>query len=123
MKNFRVGKEFKQILNNSEAVTNLIENKIFPLVANEGTTFPFLVYRRSNYRPIGNKDIDDEIVSLEIVILSQKYDESIEIANVIADTIINKETEIIDDIQITNISEDYSDDTYIQRIYVDIYLK
>lgn len=123
MKNFKVGKEIKQILCNSKDVTDLIDNKVFPIVANEGTNFPFAVYRRNGYRPASNKDYEDEVVSLEIVILSLKYDESVEIANTIADTLISNKTDIIEDIQISNISEDYTEDTFIQRLYIDIYLK
>lgn len=120
MKNFKVGKDIKQLLVSDSEVQQKLEGKIFPIVANEGTTFPFLVYRRSAYRPQSNKDYTDEVVSMELVILSNKYDESVDIANAVADALDRKETEIISDIQLTNISEDYSEDTYIQKLYIDI---
>lgn len=123
MKNFKIGKELTSILLNNEDVTNVLNNKIFPLVANAGTTFPFVVYRRSGYRTDGNKDYADEIVSVELAVLSQKYEESVNVADIVADALNRKETNIIDDIRIVNIYEDFSEDTYIQKISIDIYIK
>lgn len=120
MKNFKVGKDIKNLLVNDTNVQSKLNGKVFPIVANEGTQFPFVVYRRSAYRPQSNKDYSDEVVSMEIIILSTKYDESVDIANVVAEALDRKTTEIISDIQLTNISEDYIDDTYVQRLFIDI---
>lgn len=122
MKNFKVGKEIINILTNDTNVTNLVSTKVFPIVANEGTTFPFIVYRRTNYTPASNKDYTSEIVGIEINILSQRYDEAVNIAEAVANSLDRKETEIIEDIKITNISEDYIEDTFVERIYLDIYI-
>jgi hypothetical protein len=123
MKNFKVGKELRTLLSNSGEVTELVGSKVFPIVANEGTTFPFIVYRRTNYTPASNKDYTSEIVGVEINILSQKYDEAVNIADVVATSLDRKETNFIEDIKITNISEDYIEDTFVERIYLDIYIK
>lgn len=123
MKNFKVGKEMFNILTNDSDVKKLVGNKVFPIVANEGTTFPFIVYRRTNYTPASNKDYTSEIVGIEINILSQKYDEGVNIADVVATSLDRKETDFIEDIKITNISEDYIEDTFVERIYLDIYIK
>ena len=121
MKNFSIGKELNRIL--MEANVNGISNKIFPLIANANTTFPFLVYRRNYYRPINNKDLEDEIVGIEIVIAATKYEESVVIADRVASALLHKKTEVIDDIQINNMYEDFIDDTFLQHINIDIYIK
>jgi len=118
MKNFKIGKELRTILNNVES----LNNKVFPLVANAGTTFPFIVYRRSNYRPNDNKDYEDEIVGIELAILSDKYEESVNVANNVANALLNAHTELIESIKITNIYEDFQEDTFIQKINIDIYI-
>lgn len=122
MKNFEIGKELVNLLLNESDVTKYVNDKIFPLVANVGTTFPFIVYRRTSYQPNSNKDFEDEIVSVEITILSENYAESVDIANNVAQALLHKKTEIIDDIKITNIYEDYADNTYIQKININIYI-
>lgn len=123
MKSFTIGKELKTLLTNNPNVTEKLDNKIFPLVANAGTTFPFLVYRRNGYKPYNNKDYTDEMVSIEIAILSPNYEESVETANIVADALNGKETNVISDIKITNNYEDFSEDTFIQKLNVDIFIK
>lgn len=121
MKNFAIGKELNRIL--TEANVTGIDNKIFPLIANANTTFPFLVYRRNFYRPTSNKDLEDEVVGVEIVIAATKYEESVIIADSVASALLHKKTDIIDDIQINNMYEDFIDDTFLQHINIDIYIK
>ena len=41
MKNFYIGKEINRILKDNNVLK--VQGKIFPLVANPNTTFPFLV--------------------------------------------------------------------------------
>jgi hypothetical protein len=121
MKNFAIGKELNRILTEANVIG--VKNKIFPLIANANTTFPFLVYRRNYYRPASNKDFEDEIVGIEIVIAATKYEESVDIADAVASALLHKETSIIDDIQISNMYEDFVDDTFLQHINIDIYIK
>jgi len=121
MKNFEIGKEIHRIL--TEANITGVGNKVFPLIANVNTTFPFIVYKRYNYRPTANKDLDSEVVSMEIVAAATKYDDSVAIANSVADALNSKETQLIDDIQMTNVSEDFIDDAFVQQMTFDIYIK
>ena len=119
MKNFEIGKQINIIIRDS----NIIGNKVFPIVADAGTQFPFCIYRRSGYRPITNKDDYNEIVQIELAILANNYDESVNIANGICEVMNGYSNDIIEDIRITNIFEDFAEDTYIQKIYLDIYLR
>lgn len=121
MKNFKIGKEINRIL--TEANISGIGNKIFPLIANANTTFPFMVYRRDYYTLGFNKDYEDEKVGIQIVIASPKYEESVNLADSVATALLHKETEIIDDIQITNMNEDFVEDTFLQNINIEITLK
>ena len=123
MKNFKIGKEIKSLLLNNSDLTDLIGNKVFPLVANVGTQFPFIVYRRTSYQSASNKDLEDEIVFIEITVVTTKYEDSVNIADLVADTLNRKTTSIIDDIQITDISEAFIDDNYVQKLNFKIYLR
>ena len=42
----QVGKAIYNLLSNDANVTGRVQNKIYPLIADTGTTFPFIVYRR-----------------------------------------------------------------------------
>ena len=123
MKNFKVGKELVDILQGSSAVVDALDNKIFPLVAVPNTTFPFLVYRRSYYTPENNKDYEGEKVGVEMVICATRYEDGVDIADKVAMAVNHARTNIIDDINITNISENYVEDTFTQQVNIEITLK
>lgn len=123
MKNFKVGKELVTILSGSSAVTQALGNKIFPLVAVPNTTFPFLVYRRSYYTPENNKDYEGEKVGVEMVICATRYEDGVDIADKVATAVNHARTNMIDDINITNISENYVEDTFTQQVNIEITLK
>lgn len=123
MKNFTIGSEIVTLLNVDNAVHTAVGNKIFPLIANADTTFPFIVYRRSYYTPESNKDWENEKTGVEIVVASNKYSDSVSIANSVADALNHKATTNIEDIRVTNTNEDFLEDTYIQRLFFEITIK
>lgn len=121
MKNFKIGKEINRLLQNGNAYK--IKDKVFPLVANANTTFPFLVYRRIGYQPRNNKDYIGEIVTMEMNIATETYNEGVEIANSVADILQGQNTDLIEDIQLTNVNELFLQDTFIQSLQFEIELK
>lgn len=123
MKNFKIGKEIVTILNGSSDVTDALGNKIFPLVAVPNTTFPFMVYRRSYYTPANNKDYEGEKVGIELVIATTKYEDGVDIADKVATAINHARTTMIDDVIITNIKEDFIEETFIQQINLEVTLR
>lgn len=123
MKNFKVGKELVNILQGASAVVDALGNKIFPLVAVPNTTFPFLVYRRSYYTPENNKDYEGEKVGVEMVICATRYEDGVDIADKVATAVNHARTNMIDDVNITNISENYVEDTFTQQVNIEITLK
>lgn len=55
---------------------------VYPLVADEGTTFPFMIYRRSSGYSISTKDgIYSSVANIDVMIAAQSYEESIELAD------------------------------------------
>jgi hypothetical protein len=122
MKLVKIGKTLRSLLLSDNTVAEYLTGKIFPLVAVEGTTFPFLVYRRSGYTPVSNKDLEDEIVTVEVAILSDKYETSVDVADAVL-TGLRGSNEEIDRVKIIGTSEEFSDDIYIQKLIIDIYLK
>lgn len=124
MKNFKVGKEIKSILaSQDDTYLSELENKIFPLIAQANTTFPFMVYRRAAYRPASTKDGIGEIVTVDISIATPNYEDGVNIADAAATALVGKETNLIQDITLTSVGEDYIEDTFIQTFTIDIELK
>ena len=123
MKNFKIGQEIRNAILSSAAVKNAVDTKVFPLIANAGTTFACLVYRRSSYAPMSNKDTLNETVYMEIAIITTNYEQSVTIANDVADVLINYESDTIEEIKVTNISEEFISDSFVQKINLQIDLK
>lgn len=123
MKTFKIGQEIRDIILSSSAVKEMVNVKVFPLIAPANTTFPFIIYRRNGYQPNNNKDGKDEMVFMETTIVVDKYEDSVKIANNVADTLRTSRTENIDEINITNTFEEFTGDSYIQKINISVILK
>ena len=120
-----IGKVIKDILYQDETLNNLVKNQVFPLIAEENTTFPFIVYRRNSIRKSSTKDyVNDEIASVDVVVASDKYSQSVEIAERVRFVLERGEYEgenfSVDNITLSNASEQYMQNTYIQTLTFDI---
>ena len=123
MKNFKIGSEIRNVILSSAAVKNAVDTKVFLLIANAGTTFPFVVYRRSSYSPQSDKDVLSESVYMEIAIICTNYEQSVSIANDVADALIQYESDTIEEIKVTNISEEFISNSFVQKVNLQIDLK
>lgn len=122
----QIGKAVYQILSNDTKVTEMVGNKIYPLIANQGTTYPFIIYRRTGIEPVTSKDrfICSEVTSVDVIIASDRYDESIEVAELVKDALSGKSgiysgIKVID-INMISADEDYIEDTFIQNLTFNI---
>lgn len=118
----QIGKAVYQILSNDTKVKEMVGNNIYPLIANQGTTYPFIIYRRTGIEPVTSKDrfICSEVTSVDVIIASDRYDESIELAELVKDALSGKNG-IYSDIKVIDINmisadEDYIEDTFIQNL-------
>ena len=106
----QIGKEIKTLLD--EAC-----NKVYPLIADQGTTFPFITYRRSGAGDSSSKDsIYEETTNVEIVIVSNNYEESIDIAQKCRDILETARTKKIKKISLADAYEDYQEDSFVQTL-------
>lgn len=125
MNSFNIGKAICSILLENGDVTNIVGNKIYPVIADETTTFPFIVYQRSGFTPQSDKDYSDENVTIEMVIASETYAESIDLAIKVRKALEHKESDKfgIRDIIVQDATEDYIDDTFIQQMSFVVYIE
>lgn len=114
----QIGKAIYHILSNDTDVVDRVQNKIYPLIADVDITFPFIIYKRTGITPADSKDrfIYSEDVYVDIVIASDKYNESIEIADLVRTALLKGGYDGIKDIDLTDADEDYIEDTFIQNL-------
>lgn len=114
----QIGKAIYHILSNDTDVVDRVQKKIYPLIADVDTTFPFIVYKRTGIAPADSKDrfVFDEDVFVDIVVASDKYNESIEIADLVRAALLKGSYDGIKDIELIDADEDYFEDTFIQNL-------
>lgn len=112
------------ILSGNEEIKKAVGNNIYPVVAPLNTKNPYIVFKRQINTQNDNKDSRYSIVSIELNVYSNNYQQSIQIAELCKNTledIYNKEVEgfQIKYIASTSIDEDYNEDYYSQTMYFD----
>lgn len=112
------------ILSGNEEIKKMVGNNIYPVVAPLNTKNPYIVFKRQITTQNDNKDSRYSIVSIEINVYSNNYQQSIKVAELAKNTlenVYNKEVESfkIKYIVSTSIDEDYNEDYYSQTMYFD----
>lgn len=108
----------------------IVQDNIYPLVADEDVTGDYIVYRRTGYNMSDNKqrysagyaDFD-----FSIMIVSPEYGRSLELLDEVMDVIIDYQGIIdevnIADIQLIDSSESWSDSDCIQELDIRVITK
>ncbi len=123
MSTLKIGSIIYSAITTNSALNTSLSNKVYPLCAPADTTFPFVVYNRTNvYSKDHTKDgwLTDDC-SFQITVVSDKYDETVDIADSIRDLfencIMSYSYLTINNIHLTSSNEMYNDDEYIQNLY------
>ena len=112
---FEIGTVINTLLKADTQLAKLVKNKIYPLVAEEAS-FPFIVYSRNSVTPVRVKyGIVSNIILLDIIVVSDKYSESITVAQAVVNCLENKTYK---DYVITleDCNESYADENYRQNL-------
>lgn len=117
MDSLKVGKEIYSLLNGSSLLTDIVGSKIYPIIVEKETTYPFIVYKRSNIIPNYTKDFHfkDEVI-IDVICVSNDYSESVDIASMVRDILEDKRFTGIESIKLESADEDFMDDAYIQTL-------
>ena len=104
----QIGKAIYHLLSKDSRIKEKVGSKIYPLIVEESTTFPFIVYKRTNISPNYTKG-------------SYSVNESV---TVVRDALEGRRGNFagieINDIRMISADEEYIEDTFIQNITFDI---
>lgn len=117
MDSLKVGKVIYSLLNGNDSLTNIVGSKIYPIIVEKETTYPFIVYKRSNIIPDYTKDFHfkDEVI-VDIICVSNDYSESVEIASIVRNILEDKRLTDIQSIKLESADEDFIDNAYVQTL-------
>lgn len=130
MKSLEIGRIIKNILSQDEELSRQVGSKIFPLVADKGTSFPFIVYRRDGLTPSSNKDklFYDTQVRMSFIVASSDYRQGLGICSKVIDVLLASQGRTIVGLEITDLelqdtSEEYREDTFLQLLSITVNIK
>lgn len=87
MSNIQIGKAIQAILAQTD-IYQLVNGNISPLIAKEQTPFPYIIYKRAAAQDTLSKDSRyQETSTVDIAIISDNYNTSIEIADKVKETL------------------------------------
>lgn len=117
-----LGKSIYKLLSASPELKTYVDSKIFPLIADNDVSFPFITYSRDSIYPSSStKDgYHEDTCTFSILIVSQEYLTSLEIANICRGIFEKRKIEseglILSDVLLSSISEEYQDNSYVQSL-------
>ena len=123
-----IGKWIYQQLTANNEISRVCPNKVFPLVAEQTTTFPFIVYWRNNITGEHCKDgYHQDQVSFTIIAVSDNYVESLKLAQAIRESIEGTRYLYNNDgnqmeisfCKLASIDETYQENAFVQTLQFD----
>ena len=112
-----IGLHIKRMLEQEEAVTRYVGNRIFPVVAPLGVDdFPFVGYDMSGGTGDSTKDgTTDDVVTVQISVVAKSYEEAILIGNAVRYAFEGK-TAVYEEFAVTECANVTYNDEYFDNI-------
>ncbi len=130
MKGILINKYLKKIFDNDEKITSLVKKSNIKAMILQPTNFPFISFKRNQVETHYNKDIPyEDVVSVDIICVSNNYSESVEIAQAIRESIefkVYKDSEeniLITKMWMTDANEDTISDSFVQTLTFEIHIQ
>jgi len=124
----KIGQLIYQRLSTDEAFVSRIghslpdSKKIFPIIADNDTKFPVVLYTRQGVNPdrMTKDGFCQDTVTFQITVASDSYDESVEVADMVRNLLemkymANEEISLTETYMIS-CNESYNNETYIQQL-------
>lgn len=96
-----------------------VSGKVYPIVATEGTEFPFIVFERQSVSPTYTKDgVCSNDVQVTIKVVTSGYFAGLQIAESVYNAMwsIDSDNVTYADVQLLNSNEEYVNDAYVQTL-------
>lgn len=112
-----VNKHLYQLLISDEKLNELVGKKIYPLVAEESVTYPFIIFTKESANGVYTKDLlTYDSVTISIAIAAVNYFQTVAIAERVRQILENHRDGYFYNILLDNVTEDFVEDTYIQQL-------
>lgn len=122
MNTLNISKDIYTALTTNADLTAMINNRVFPIVAEEGTNYPFLTYNRTSISSNRTKcGIYEDTVNFSVNILTTDYLGGLDIGNLVRVAIEKNLICTIEglqyrDIQLVGATEQFTNEGYVQTL-------
>ena len=112
-----VNKHIYQLLINDEILNELVDKKIYPLIAEDSVTYPFIIFTKDSANGVYTKDLlMYDTVTISVAIAAVNYFQTVQIAERVRQILENHRDSYFYNILLDNVSEDFAEDTYLQHL-------
>lgn len=112
-----INKYIYSLLTADPTLMELTGGDIYPIVAEESVSYPFVLFTKSNAYGNYTKDLLlYDSATVEVVIAAVNYFQTVEIAERVRQVLEAYRDGYFNSITLDNVSEDFSDDAYIQQL-------
>lgn len=119
-----INKYIYNILINDETIKGYVGNKIYPMVAEETTTYPFIIYKKNSLTTEYTKDgRTTDIADISITIVATDYTTTVDVMERVRELFENKRSEYFKEVRLISNVDEYIDNAYIQEITFSIKIK
>lgn len=114
---WNAGSEVRKALLSSDKLKAKVKSAISPLIAKEGTKFPFIVYQKSGGWYDYNKDtVTGGTVTVDIIVFTDTYEEMVEVSDMVDDAMYNYFVNAGSVPKLMGCDENFQDDVYFQTM-------
>lgn len=112
-----VNKYIYNILSTDETLSGLTGGDIYPIVAEEKVTYPFVIFTKTDAYGAYTKDIlSYDQASVQVAIAAVNYFQTVEIAERVRALLEGRRDNYFYSITFDSVTEDYIEDAYVQNL-------
>lgn len=106
-----------KILTEDETLSGLTKGQIYPVVAEENVTYPFVIFTKSDAFANYTKDIlAYDSATIQVAVAAVNYFQTVEIAERVRALLEGRRDSYFANVQFVSVSEDYVEDAYVQTL-------
>ena len=110
-------KHIYQLLITDSGLTEMVGDKIYPLVAEETVSYPFVIFTKENAGGNYTKDfLTYDTVTISVAIAANNYFETVNIAERVRAILENYKDSYFLSVLLDNVTEEFIEDAYIQQL-------
>lgn len=112
-----VNKHIYSLLKADESLRELVGEKIYPIVAEETVTYPFVIFTKESVNGNYTKDLLlYDTATISVAIAANNYFETVQIAERVRAILENHIDSYFYNILLDNVTEEYLEDAFVQQL-------